>query len=161
MPTLDVGYTQVLIDFPQDPGGFFWHHRLLVAPLGGSMWVGVTPDESVQRIDLSLHRVVVLRWNSHFRAARLPETYASDDAHFTPAILDRLVIECRALAAVLGATPTAAAVNDAAWRVSDTSHASFGQLGPASVLGGGQLFIARESSALVRLELVGGSQQGS
>ena len=143
MPTLDVEYTQVLIDFPQDPGVFFWHHCLLVAPLGGSMWVGVTPGESVQRTDLSLHRVVVLRRNSPFPAARLPETYAFDDAHFTPAILDRLVIECRALAAVFRAAFTAAAINDATWRVSDTSHAAFGQLVPASVLGDDQLFIAR------------------
>ena len=154
MLTLDVEYNQVLIDFPQDAWGFFWHHCLLVVPLGGSVWVGATPDESLQRINLSPHRMVVLRRSAPFPAARLADTYSFDDANFTPALLDRLVSECRALAAVHGTTSAAAAVNDATWRVSDTSHASFGQLIPASVLGDDQLFIGRDSSALVRLENV-------
>ena len=152
MPTLDVEQPQALIDFPQDAGGFIWHHRWLVMPLGGSLWTGVTPDESVQRIDLSLHRVIVLRRNSAFPPAPMPEIYAFDDANFTPALRDRLVAECRDLAAVHGALPAAAVANDATRRVSDTSHFFFGQLVPAAILSDDKLFVSRDSGALVRLD---------
>ena len=153
MPTLDTELHQVLVDFPQDAGGFFWHHRLLVCPLGGSLWIGVTPDESVQRIDLADHRVVVLRRNAPFPPARVHETYAFDPAAFTPAVRDRLVQECRDLASVHGAAPAAEAAGlDATWRISDPSHGSFAELVPAVVLADEQLFVQRDAVALVRID---------
>ena len=102
MPTFDVEQHQVLIDFPLDPN-FTWHHRLLLVPIGGSIWAWATPDESVQRGDLSLHRVIVLRRNAPFPAGRLAQTYAFDEAAFDNATLDRLMAEARDLAAVHGA----------------------------------------------------------
>ena len=152
MPTLDVEYVQVLVDFPLDANGFFWHHRLLVVPLGGSVWIGCTPDESIQRIDLSGHRVIVLRRNSPFPAARLAETYAFDEVGFTAAVRDRVVEECRALATVHGGVPAAAVAGDNTWRICDTSHASFGELVPAAVLSDDQLFVERGDEALVRVD---------
>ena len=102
MPTLDTEFHQVLFDFFADPNGLFWHHRLLVVPLGGSLWVGVTPDESVQRVDLADHRVIFLARNAAFPAARRNDSYVFDEDAFTPAARDRLVAACRTLAAVHG-----------------------------------------------------------
>ena len=152
MPTLDVDFAQVCIDFPRDAGGFFWHHRLLVCPLGGSGWTGVTPDHSCERIDLSRHRVIVLRRNAPFPAARVHEIYAFDPDAWTQRVHDRCIRECRDLAAVHGAAPAAAVASDEVWRVSDVSHVSFAQLVPAAVLSDTNLFVERDSASLVRLD---------
>ena len=100
MPTLDTELSQVLIDFYDDPNGFYWHRRVLGVPLGGSVWFGGTPDDSVQRIELANHRVIVLQRASPFLASRIPEVYAFDEAAWTLARQAQFLAECRQLATV-------------------------------------------------------------
>ena len=153
MPTLDTVHHQVLVDFYDDADGLFWHHRVLHVALGGSAWIGATPDESIQRVDLSAHRVIVLPRNGAFPAARLPEIYSFDPAAYTPAVEARLFADAQRLAAVHGASaqPGAPGHN---WRISDMSHKSFGELVPSEVAGNDDLFIIRGDSALVCLDAV-------
>ena len=80
MPTLDVSFNQVLVDFPEDANGFVWHHRLLLISLGGSRWICVTPTLSVQVVDLGNHRVIVLPRAGNFPAANRRLQYARNDA---------------------------------------------------------------------------------
>ena len=58
--TLDVKDPQVLVNFPGDPGGFFWHHRLLLHRVSDGRWVCLTPDFHLVIHDLANlpHRVV-------------------------------------------------------------------------------------------------------
>ena len=153
MPTLDIEQHQVLVDFPNDAHGYIWHHRILWCPVGGSVWIWATPDESVQRGDLSAHRVIVLRRNSAFPAGRLAQTYAFDDAAFDDGVLNRLMEEARGLAAVHGAPPPGiGSAGGDTWRISDTSHPSFGELVPSGVVGNDELFVVRDSTFLVKVE---------
>ena len=153
MPTLDVEHSQVLVDFEEDPN-YMWHHRLLLVSLGGSVWVCATPDLAIQRIDLSDHRVIVLQRNAAFPAARLAQTYSFDPADVTPAVLADLLRQARDLAAVHGAPAPGPVAGGEVWRISDTSHASFGEEVPSAVLLSPDLFEARDDVALVRIDNV-------
>ena len=151
MPTLDVEQSQVLVDYPDD-ANYTWHHRLLLVSLGGSVWICVTPDLAVQRIDLSNHRVVVLQRNAAFPAARVGDTYGFDAGDVTPAVLADLLRQARDLAAIHGAPAPGPVASAEVWRISDTSHASFAEEVPAAVLLNPDLFIARDDFALVRID---------
>ena len=115
--------------------------------------MGVTPDESVQRVDLDDHRVIVLARNAAFPAARRNDSYVFDEDAFTPATRDRLVAACRTLAAVHGGGVVAGAAASAEfWRVSDTSHPAFGEVVPSVVLANDDFFVKKEATALVCIE---------
>ena len=59
--TLNIPEKQVLIDFWEDGGDFYWHHRiLLVATNCPVKLICATPDYKVALVDLSVHRVVPL-----------------------------------------------------------------------------------------------------
>ena len=152
MPTLDVEFSQVLVDFPEDQNGFVWHHRLLLVSLGGSRWICSTPTQSIQVLDLGDHRVIVLPRAGPFPAARAAETFAFDPADITPAVLADLMREARELSVLHGAQPDGPALSDQVWRICDTSHASFGEELPAAVLGNADLFLERDGEALVRID---------
>ena len=152
MPTLNTDLHQVFLDFHDDPNGYFWHHRVLGVPLGGSVWVGGTPDDSTQRIDLANHRVIVLAKNSAFPAARIHEIYSFDEAAWTAAHEARFLTDFRRLAGVHGAVLGGAVGSGEDWRISDSSSASSGQLVPSHVVGNDDLFFVRGECALVQIE---------
>ena len=52
---LDVKELQVLIHFPQDAGGYFWHHRLCLHRCSPGAWVAATPDGDYEVLDLKDH----------------------------------------------------------------------------------------------------------
>ena len=58
--TLDLAQRQVLIDFYDDPNGFYWHHRVLCHTVGPGIWVALTPDFEATSVNLDEHRVVAL-----------------------------------------------------------------------------------------------------
>ena len=76
MPTLDIPERQLLVDYFKDPNGFIWHHRLLLKHVKDTLWIICTPDKSVQQLDVSTHRLVVLGRNAAFPADRVGQTYA-------------------------------------------------------------------------------------
>ena len=65
----------------------------------------------------------------------------------------RLLAEAQRLATIYGAAPQQNVVGDL-WRISDTSHRSFGELVPAQVLSNQDLFVIRGEVALVSLDNV-------
>ena len=77
--TLDVPEPQVLIHYPDDPGGFTWHHRVLLARAGqAGVWVGLSPDLGPTVYDLTTQVHVVLARGAEFPAEQRPRTYAFD-----------------------------------------------------------------------------------
>ena len=154
MPTLDIAEDQVLIDFYDDPNGFFWHHRVLVRSLGSGIWIGFTPTLSVQRIDLNEHRIIVLPRNGNFPQDRIQEVFACDPADFGDGVLANLRNEVNQLASVLGGgpAPTQVAPGGTTWRVSDSCHKLFAEEVPAAALANPEIFIQRGSFALVEID---------
>ena len=152
MPTLDVPERQVLMDIFNDVNGFHWHHRLLLVALGDGKWICCTPDQSVQRINLGDHRIVILGRNAAYPADRVAITYAPDKTDFDAATLARLRAEAVALAEVLGAQPAAAAAAGFAgavvWRVCDTSSEHFCEELPAACVGNEKVFVEHGDRAL-------------
>ena len=152
MPALDIAQSQVLVDFPDD-ANFEWHHRVLLVSLGGSRWICLTSTLSVQLIDLSNHRVIVLRRASAFPAARANDSFVFDPADVTPAVLRDMVTQAEEMAVVYGGVPQVqAAASDTVWRLSDASHLSFGEEVPAAVLPSPELFRPEEDVALVKVD---------
>ena len=156
MPTLDVPEKQVFIDFFADVNGFHWHHRILLVSLGDGKWICCTPDQSVQRVNLADHRVVILGRNAAYPADRVAITYAPDNADFDAPTLARLRAEALALAEVLGVQPAAggavAAVGNVVWRVCDTASEHFGEELPAACVGNDQVFVERGDRALAEVD---------
>ncbi|CAK0833505.1 unnamed protein product [Prorocentrum cordatum] len=136
--TLDLEEPQVMIDFPDDAAGLRWHHRLrLIQTPSLGVWIASTPDYSVLRLDLNVHRVIALARNGPFPAAQWNESYIFDSP-IPAADLARIRQQAGSLGVVLGQVgPAPAAPQGAArvWRVADLSHRAFGGEIPAQVLG--------------------------
>ena len=78
--TLDVSYAQILLHFPADTGGFYWHHRLLLARAGtAGIWVALTPDGDLEIINLLERRHKVLS-----RVGPLPTSRRARSTPLTP-----------------------------------------------------------------------------
>ena len=76
--TLDLKEPQVLLHFPNDAGGFFWQHRLLLEKTAPGVWIGVTPDGDIERINLNQAWHVPLARRADFPHAQAPFVYAFD-----------------------------------------------------------------------------------
>ena len=126
----------MLVNFPNDAHGFFWHQRCLVVQGPEGRWVGFTPTLEVEIVDLTAfgHHLVPLR-----RAAPFPAHLAGQIFGFDPLpVVDeqRLREECAELASLLGYTTVAGApIGLGSWRVADTASDLFGQLVPDEALG--------------------------
>ena len=70
--SLDIKDRQVLVKYDDDEF-FTWHHRVLLQRVDGSVWIVLTPDLSVQRLDLGGERIMPLGRNS-----KIPERAATD-----------------------------------------------------------------------------------
>eukprot|EP00959_Pyramimonas_sp_CCMP1952_P140266 2934936-Pyramimonas_sp.AAC.1 len=64
MDTLDIPEPQVLVHYPNDEGGMFWHHRILVKKITAGVWIAITPDLELVRHNLLEQRHLVLDRNS-------------------------------------------------------------------------------------------------
>jgi hypothetical protein len=121
---LDVKYLQVLVHFPADGAGFFWHHRLLLKKLGAGSWVCLSPDLELERVDLTVQAYVVFD-----RASPIPAAEAAAGYVIGPvprAELDALVRRAEAMPMILDENDPAelAALG---WYVSESAHAHFGR----------------------------------
>ena len=64
--SLDIPELQVLVHYPADPHGFFWHQRILLKRVGDGRWVTLTPDEELAIHDLAAQRHEVCERNAPF-----------------------------------------------------------------------------------------------
>ena len=162
--TPDLAERQVLIDFYDDAGGFFWHHRILLIATGEpGVWIATTPDWDTQRLNLNDHQVIPL-----LRNARLPAGYAATAYVFDSPVVQAEIDGARAAAAelreVLGIAlqPGAALAGAPAalvWRLADTSSPDFGVLLPPEVVADAAQFVRTPTAgteaypvALVRVD---------
>ncbi|CAE8674891.1 unnamed protein product [Polarella glacialis] len=76
--SLDLAEPQILVEFPADPDGFFWHHRILLKRIAGPTWLALTPDHDICRHNLETSRHLVLARAAQFPAAQRAFVYAFD-----------------------------------------------------------------------------------
>ena len=76
--TLDLREPQILRHYPNDDAGFFWHHRVLLEKTGPGVWIAVTPDGDIERIDLNAVQHIPLERRADFPAPQAPYVYAFD-----------------------------------------------------------------------------------
>ena len=76
--TLDIRELQILRHYPADGAGFFWHHRVLLEKTGPGIWIGVSPDGDIKRIDLNMVAHIPLDRRADFPAPQAPFVYAFD-----------------------------------------------------------------------------------
>ncbi len=129
--TLDIPDIQVILEFPQDPNGCNWHHRILLKKLSRGIWLTLTPDLEISRHDLNHQNHVVLDRASTFPAPQSPYIYAFDP-------VSRATIESKrrtaaAQAIVLG-DGEAVEIAQMVWVIADRDHAKFGDTLPNDVV---------------------------
>ena len=120
--TLDIPEVQVLVNYPLDPGGFYWHHRILLHRIEGSSWLTLTPDLDVQRHDLGAVQHRVLDRKSPFPADIAGEVYAHDV--LGRAQLNGYKRRAKIQASILGEGDIEDS-ESAEWIVCDVSHEDF------------------------------------
>ena len=77
--SLDIADPQVLVHFPADAGGFYHHHRVLLARGGAAgVWVTLTPDLEYAVHNLSTERHLVLGRNELFDPGLAAQVYCFD-----------------------------------------------------------------------------------
>ena len=76
--TLDIPEIQVLVNFPGDRDGFYWHHRILLHRIDGAVWLTLTPDHDIEKLDLNVVPHRVLQRKAAFPEDILDEIYAHD-----------------------------------------------------------------------------------
>jgi hypothetical protein len=78
--SLDIRFPQVLVHYPEDANGCFWHHRILLYRVGSAAtWICLTPDYELVRLDLGEIRHRVIGRSCFFPAAvNAGEIYAFD-----------------------------------------------------------------------------------
>ena len=123
--TLDVPEVQVLVHYPNDGGGMFWHHRVLLHRVDAGDWICLTPDLEFQRHDLSVQRHRVLERASPFPGDILAEIYAHDP--LSRAQLQTYKRQSKIMAAVLG-DGAIDELETVAWVVADPVHSRFGEV---------------------------------
>ena len=136
--TLDIPEIQVVVHYPGDPGGFDWHHRILLHRVEGARWITLTPDHELQRHDLAAQVHRVLDRSAPFPGDIAALIYAHDPVG--RAILANFKRQAQIQAAILGE----GAVLDTEtyhWVVSEVGHPDFGR----SIDGG---LLANEATGL-------------
>lgn len=121
--TLDLKEPQILRHFPQDANGFLWHHRVLLCKVSPGIWIGLTPDHDLERLNLHEVEHISLDRRSPFPAPQRPYVYAFDD--MGRADLERLKRRAQSMATLFNDT----AVDDIEvyeWLIAETNHPEFG-----------------------------------
>lgn len=123
--TLDIREPQILRHYPLDAGGFYWHHRVLLQKCSAGVWVALTPDGDLERLDLLTTPHITLDRRRPFPGPQAPYVYAFDD--MTKGELESFRRRAKTMCSLL---------NDAEfqeidafdWVVADTSRKDFGEV---------------------------------
>ena len=149
--TLDTDMKQVLVNYPDDADGFFYHHRCLVAMGPDGKWVGITPDHEIVIVNVVEFQagLVPLRRNGEFPAFLQGCIYAF--AAFQGNEEQDLRDECFELAALLGFPNRQVVPTLGVWRISDTASDLFGEQVPEEATSDESVMVVRGATALVKL----------
>ena len=121
--TLDVPEVQVLVHYPGDANGLFWHHRVLLHRVAGGQWITLTPDHDLQRHDLGVQVHRILDRHSPFPEDIAGEVYAHDP--LPRAQLLQLKRRAQVMASILG-EGTVDELDTMVWVIADATHKDFG-----------------------------------
>lgn len=122
--TLDIKEPQILRRYPNDANAFYWHHRVLLCKVSPGIWIGLTPDADLERIDLHAVEHIPLERRAPFPNAQAPYTYAFDEIN--RADLERRKRRAAGMASLFDDVPMED-LETFEWLVSDVSHADFGK----------------------------------
>ena len=130
--SLNIPEPQILLHFPEDAGGYFHHHRILMHRVSGSQWVLLTPDLELEVADLSARRHRILPRHGVFPADIADECYVFDEV--PRAEMERQRRMAKTMGSILGDAQVVN-VDIQQWYVSDPSSARFGQALPVEIVG--------------------------
>lgn len=122
--TLDLKEPQIIRHYPQDQDAFYWHHRLLLEKCSPGIWIALTPDGDLERLDLNTVPHIVLDRNAAFPAAQAPFVYAFDDMSRNE--LEGHKRRARVMTNLFNDS-TVEAVGSFEWLVADVSREDFGE----------------------------------
>ena len=144
--SLDVGEVQVLVNYPHDPDGFHWHHRILLHRVAGSTWLCLSPDHEVVRHDLAAIPHRILERRSAFPVDIADEVYAHDP--IGKAALSSFKRQAKVQAAILGEGD----VDDSEaseWVISEASHPRFGSAVDTGLINNGATGLAFSTKGVI------------
>ncbi|CAK0847980.1 unnamed protein product, partial [Prorocentrum cordatum] len=120
---------QVLVHYPDED--LEWHHRVLLHRVEGALWLGLTPDHEIVRVDLGVLRHHVLDRSSAFPAQFAPMVYAFDP--FDGQTLRDAKRQAQRRAALLGGGEVEDA-EEYVWLLASVADARFRESVPADVI---------------------------
>eukprot|EP00435_Cladocopium_sp_Y103_P008686 s1575_g2.t1 len=130
--SLNIAEPQVLLHYPNDGGGFYHHHRVLLHKIGNGQWVVLTPDLDLEVVNLANHRHRV--WGRH---APLPDDIADESYIFdelSRAELERQKRLAKTMGAILDDSEIVN-VESIGWYGADPSSKKFGVPLPVELVG--------------------------
>ena len=129
--TLDIPEIQIVVHYPGDPGGFDWHHRVLLHRIEGGRWITLTPGLELQRHDLTAQNHRVLDRAAPYPADIAAQIYAHDP--IGRAALSNFKRQAQIQAAILG---EGAVIESEAsqWVIAEGQHPDFGKAADAALL---------------------------
>ncbi|CAE7356621.1 unnamed protein product [Symbiodinium sp. CCMP2592] len=147
--TLDISEIQIVVHYPGDPGGFDWHHRVLLHRIEGGRWITLTPDLELQRHDLSIQNHRVLDRAAPFPADIAALIYAHDP--IGRAALSNFRRQAQIQASILGES---AVIDSEAsqWVVAESTHSDFGRTVDAALLANEATGLAFTMKGVIILE---------
>ena len=144
--TLDIKEPQILQHFPADAGGFYWHHRVLLEKCAAGVWIGLSPDGDLERIDLNITAHVALDRKAAFPAPQAAYVYAFDE--MSRGELEGYRRRARIMNNLFNDAGVAE-VDGGSWVIADVTHEKFGEKISDELLDDGVVF---RDSGLVELD---------
>ena len=105
--------------------GDYWHHRVLLEKTGPGVWIGVSPDGDIERIDLNVTAHIPLERRADFPGPQAPYVYAFDP--ISKSELDSYHRRAKVMANLFNDAGEAE-VDAFEWLIADTSRVDFGSV---------------------------------
>jgi hypothetical protein len=122
--TLNISEVQVLVNYPADADGFYWHHRILLCRVEGSTWLTLTPDHEIVRHDLAGIPHRILDRCAPFPEDIIDEIYAHDE--IGKASLNAFKRQANTMAVILG-EETLPESESYTWVIAEPDREDFGE----------------------------------
>lgn len=144
--SLDIAEVQILVHYPADNDGFYWHHRVLLHRVTAGVWLCLTPDHEIQRHDLGVTPHRILERRCAFPGDIADEIYAHDP--LGRAQLNTFKRRAQVQAAILGDGE----IGDSEafeWVVSEPQHEKFGKAVDSELINNGATGLAFTSKGVI------------
>ena len=144
--TLEINEPQVLVHYPNDDDGFFWHHRVLLHRVKAGTSVCLTPTMGLQIHSLLVTSHVVLVRDARFTAEQADEVFAFDP--ISKADMAHEKRRARTHAAILGEGDLDS-LGTSVWIVCGVKDTKFGELVPSEMVEDAALFTSLQARGLL------------